>query len=369
MKDNKKKSIISLIGAIVVSVIILGPLHAAAEEQGTSPGKLVVGAMNVPPFLIKGEGGNWEGLSIELLQAVARELDMEFELREYSNAESILDDAQTGEIDLIPILPITETHEVILDFSHQYFRSGLAIAVSKTTSTPRLLRFARQLVSTDILVVVGGLLLLSLIAGVIVWLFEGRQNREFDGGLVKGAGHGLWWAVVTMTTVGYGDKAPRTVGGRMTALIWMFTSIVLIASFTAAITTTLTVSELGGKIQGLQDLPGARVGAFAGSEGQAFLQENGIDTQPYENLRDALTALSEKNIDAFVFNEAVLKYTVKKEFPGNLAVLPDVFNQYYLGMAMPTKSPLNEDINRALLRIIIKDEWRRSVERYFGHHR
>jgi len=49
---------------------------------------------------------------------------------------------------------------------------------------------------------------------------------------------------VTMTTVGYGDKSPKTLGGRMVALVWMIFSIIFIASFTANITTSLTLSEL-----------------------------------------------------------------------------------------------------------------------------
>jgi polar amino acid transport system substrate-binding protein len=360
----------SITGAMVMVLALLWFCPTMAMgKAGAYPDKLVVATMVLPPFLMKRTEGPWEGLSVELWQAVARELDNEYEWREYTRVESILEDIKTGEIDIVPAMAITEAHEVLLDFSHQYFRSGLAIAISKEKSAPGLLRYAKRLVSNDIFVVVGGLLLLSLVAGIIVWLFEGRRNREFDGGLVRGAGHGLWWAVVTLTTVGYGDKAPQTLGGRMTALIWMFTSIVLIAGFTAAITTTLTVGELGGKIRGLEDLPGIRVGAFAQAEGMSFLAENGITAQPYENVRDGLRALAQKKIEAFVFNEAVLKYTVNKEFSGVVTVLPDVFDPYFVGMAMPTNSPLIEPINRALLRIIIRDDWANIVARYFGHHR
>jgi polar amino acid transport system substrate-binding protein len=369
MMGKQKNTAIIFTSAIAIFVIVMGAFPAPGRGQGTLPEKLVVGTMDMPPFLMKDKNGHWGGLSVDLWQAVAHELGVDYEMREYVRIESILEDDRAGAIDVLPALPITEAHEVILDFSHQYFRSGLAIAISKEKSAPGLLRFAKRLVSIDMLVVVGCLLLLSLIAGVIVWLLEGRRNRAFDGGILKGEGNGLWWAVVTLTTVGYGDKAPQTVGGRMTALIWMFTSIVLIASFTAAITTTLTVGELGGRIQRLEDLPGVRVGAFRQSEGMAFLAENSITARPYESIEDGLQALVQKHIDAFVFNESVLKYMVNNAYSGRVSVLPDVFDHYYLGMGVPTNSPWREQINRALLKVIIRDEWDQSLAHYFGRRR
>ena len=126
------------------------------------------------------------------------------------------------------------------------------------------------------------------------------------------------------------------------------------------------LEELGGKIRGLEDLPDVRVGAYARSESVVFLAENGITAKPYENVRDGLQALVQKEIDAFVFNESVLKYMVKKEFAGVVAVLPGTFDPYYLGMAMPTNSALQEQINRALLRIIAGDEWDKLVVHDMG---
>lgn len=368
MIDKQKTTIVSILGAIMIGVIVLGPCHAIAQGEGASPGKLVVGTMNMPPFLIKAGDGHWEGLGVELWQAVARELGVKYELREYTRVDSLMEGVHAGKIDIIPAMAVTEANEVILDFSRQYLRSGLSIAISAKESGSGLLRFAKRLAVTDILMMLGLLLLLSLMAGIVVWLFEGRRNSEFHGNIVQGAGHGLWWAVVTLTTVGYGDKAPKTLGGRLTALIWMFSSIFLIATFTAAITTTLTVGELGGKIRGLEDLAGVRVGALAQSEGFHFLNENGITSQPFENVREGLQALVDENIGAFVFDESVLKYMAKKEFAGEVAILPHTFDQYYVGMGMPTDSPLKEQINLALLRIIAGDEWEKLVARYIGIH-
>ncbi len=163
------------------------------------------------------------------------------------------------------------------------------------------LGFAARLVSLNVLPVIVLLILLSLTAGAIVWLFESRGNPEmFGGGKVKGSGHGIWWAVVTLTTVGYGDKMPKTFGGRMVALIWMFASVILIASFTAAITAHLTVGELKDRVRGLSDLPGVRVGFLAQSQSLNFLAGRGIAVLPFENIQDGLQAIVDNEIDAFV---------------------------------------------------------------------
>ena len=167
-----------------------------------------------------------------------------------------------------------------------------------------------------------------------------------------------------MTTVGYGDKAPKTFGGRMVAFIWMLTSIILIASFTAAITTSFTVGELEGTISGLSDLPSVRVGSVTESESLKFLEKRGIAVLPLENIKDGLQAIVDKKIDAFVFNEAVLKHLVRTEFPSRVHVLAGTFDHYYVSMAMPEGSPLREPLNRALVNIIAKDDWYRLVERY-----
>jgi len=365
------KRIITIFGAMVWAFIIgigfVGPAEAVAQDtKHLPPEKLSVAVMHLPPFLIKETDNTWGGLSLELWRIVAREVGIDFELTEYTSLETVRDDIIAGKVDIIPALAVTEAHERLLDFSHQYLRSGLAIAVPATAKDPRLLRFARHLLSRDLLLVMGGLLLLSLLAGMIIWLAEGRRNRDFGGGPLKGTGHGFWWAVVTLTTVGYGDKAPKTIVGRFAAITWMFTSIFLIAGFTAAITATMTVGSLEGKIRSLADLPGARVGALSRSEGKSFLNARGISPRSFDNIQAGLSALAGEKIDALVSNEAILKYMSQNDYKGQVIVLPVTFDHYFVGMAMPTKSIWTEPINLALLDVIGRDEWAEAVSHYLG---
>jgi ABC-type amino acid transport substrate-binding protein len=340
---------------------------ASAEDGNSVPQKLVAGTLNLPPFVMKKSTGEWEGLSVDLLQAVARELGTEFELHEFTSIAEIKKAVSNGEIDLIPVSSLTESLELIFDFSNPYYRSGSAIAVKVEDEGHTLLRVAKHFLSVNFFQVIAFLLMIWLIAGTLVWMFEYKKNIEmFDDKIIKGLGHGIWWAAVTMTTVGYGDKAPKTLGGRMVAIVWMFASIVLISSFTATITTSLTVGELRGKVQGFYDLPNVRVGSITESPIIDYLAKYGITARPYETAEKGLRAVADDQIDAFVLDEAVMKHLVKSLFPALLRVLPGTFNHYYVGMALPQNAKLREPLNRAMLKIMKKEKWEQLVKHYLG---
>jgi ABC-type amino acid transport substrate-binding protein len=170
-----------------------------------------------------------------------------------------------------------------------------------------------------------------------------------------------------MTTVGYGDKAPVTIAGRLVALVWMFASIIIISGITAAIASALTVSQLSTGIAGPSDLPDVRVATVAGTTSEKYLDENLIQFErATETPQAALQALAAGEVDAVVYDAPVLRYLVKEHHHGQLRVLPREFEPQSYAIAMPSGTARLEAINRVILRHTSETEWKDMVKRYLG---
>ena len=106
--------------------------------------------------------------------------------------------------------------------------------------------------------VIFGIVVVSIIGAIAVLIFEiGRpDNRMFTAqheSWFERILETVWWAVITMTTVGYGDKVPITHGGRIVGILMAFSGVALVSIFTATISSVLVARKIKeGK--GLQNL-------------------------------------------------------------------------------------------------------------------
>jgi voltage-gated potassium channel len=92
------------------------------------------------------------------------------------------------------------------------------------------------------------IVLVTIIAAILIELFESHHNKEFST-----FWDSVWWVIVTITTVGYGDKIPVTPLGKIIGILIMFIGIALLSVITATISSILVTRKIKeGK--GLQDI-------------------------------------------------------------------------------------------------------------------
>lgn len=309
---------------------------------------LTVAVKEAPPFSHKGADGEWSGISIELWRDIASELDLEYELH-----ETTLDDMIAGVADgrydvAVAALTVTAEREAIIDFTHPFHTTGLAIAVS-SKHEPYWWGIVDTVFSWAFLQVIAVLATMQLLVGTLVWLLERKANPEqFPDRTIGGVASGFWWAIVTMTTVGYGDKTPKSIAGRGVALLWMLASVVIIASVTATIASSLTVERLDARIRGPEDLHRFEVGAIQATTGAAFLRDEKIVSHSYADADEALDALIGGQIDALVWDAPLLAATVADRPELAIELVPGVFQRQDYAIAVGEGSDLREAINRVL---------------------
>ncbi len=329
--------------------------------------ELVVGTKEAVPFVIKNPDGSWEGITIELWQNVADKLGFRFRFEE-RDLDDLLAGLRDTTLDAVAAaITVTATREESVDFSHPFYTTGLTIAISSSNGSGGAPAVLSRLISLKFVMAIGALLILLVVIGIIAWFFERRQNPdEFGGSIIEGIGSGLWWSAVTMTTVGYGDKAPRTFGGRILGLVWMFAAIIVVSGFTATIASSLTVSQLESKVSGPGDLPYVQVGTVPNSTSAAYLDHRSIAFMEYETPRQGLQAVGRGEIEAFVYDAPILRYLTKTHMSARVRVLPVTFFRQDYAIGLPQNSPLREPINQALLNEIQQPEWDVLLDIYLG---
>lgn len=364
------KSLQSLAAAVVCAMSLAAGAQNAPSTTADNDETLVVGVRIAPPFVIEGvnerDSGELSGLSIRAWEAVADDLGRAYRYVP-AGLDEVLAGVESGRFDLgLGAYTVTAEREERLDFSHPFHTSGLGLAV-RAEAQNGWLTVAGRFISLDFLKVAISLGALLLAFGALVWLFERRANPdEFNARVGPGLAAGFWWAAVTMTTVGYGDKSPRTLGGRVVALVWMFAAIIVISSFTAAITSSLTVSRLGAEIDGIEDIEDRRVGTLADSASAEWLESNGFRTAIFDSLAAGLEAVAEGDVVAVLYDAPLIGHALQ-EFDGRgVKLLPQRIERLDYALVLPEASELREPVNRSLLELITGAQWNSAVERYLG---
>ncbi|MEM8545139.1 MAG: glycine betaine/L-proline ABC transporter substrate-binding protein ProX [Cyanobacteria bacterium P01_H01_bin.119] len=323
------------------------------------------------PFVMY-ENQQYSGFSIDLWEAIAADLDIPYTLSGVNSLAKLLDDVRRGAADIaMSGIGITAQGEAELDFSHAFFEAGLQVMVANRGegSLGQLFNAIAAIARSPRLYYGIGILVVILLGVAhILWISEHRHNDQFASRYLPGIWDAFWWAAVTVTTVGYGDRVPKRALGRFFGLVWMFAGYFVLAYFTATIASSFTVSELQGNIQGPEDLSGKRIATIANSAAAEYLsQQPGLFFRDYPDQDAIFEELTNQTVDAVVYDAPVLQHYASHAGEGRVKVVGPVFHkELRYGIAMAQDSPYREAINASLLKLIEIGKYDDIYQRWFG---
>ena len=350
---------------LFVPLLTFAATDSIAQQPSHGSDELVIATKSAPPFAMKNADGSWSGISIELWKRVAQQLGLKYRFDE-TTLDGMLVGLASGRYDAgVAALTVTADRERTMDFTHPFYATGLGIATVQKQAG--IVAYASQILSYKFLKAILALLVVLTVVGTVIWLLERRGNRDqFGGGATKGIGNGIWWSAVTMTTVGYGDKAPATLAGRVVGMIWMFASVITISGFTAAIASAITVGNLQTSVRSPDDLSHVRVGTVVHSASTDYLKEQHIESRGFNSLGGAIDALDKGRLDAVVYDKPLLRYQINKRKDEKLTVLPYTLLRQDYAIGLPRDSELRKAVNRALLEETHSQAWRDLIALYLG---
>lgn len=335
--------------------------------MNTLAAELRVGIREVQPFIFLQDGQEPIGYSIDLWKAIALELHLDYRFLTSQGIAQTLQDMEAGKLDLaIGAITITEAREQLFDFSHSYFHTGLGIMIPSSNSHS-FSALLYSFFSRDRLITIGLYFLLLLVAAHLIWLAERRQQQSFDSSYSRGIFQGIYWAVVTAATVGYGDFTPKSSIGKLISILIIIVSLPLMAVFIASVSSDITLHELRSYIDGPQDLVGKKVGVVKGSTSEEYLQRVNFGIlERTINSQELFKRLEQGSFDAIVHDAPTLHYYAATTGRGKVKVVNTLFNKQDYAILYPENSKLKEPINRILLKLSENGQLAELYTKWFG---
>ncbi|WP_136807564.1 substrate-binding periplasmic protein [Desulfosediminicola flagellatus] len=352
---------------LVAIPILFLPLLIPGHIQ--SMPNVKIGVFECPPFLIKEANGSYSGLTILLLDELFIDSGSDYSIQEYT-LQGLVEAVSTGEIDVgATCLSITPEREAIIDFSHSFYETHLAIGVK---NQGYFTFFKNLITNRELLLILLAIAGSACVIGTIYYVFEHRINEklytETSTGrkLIEGFILGLLF--VTKGPFNYYEF--KTLTGRVMTVLLAIVTTFFIASITAVLASSFTIGSLSTDIRGPRDLITKKVGVIRTSTSSELLSKYNVVKQSYDSINELLEALDNGEVEAILADDAILKYYLKKEKAQDkyldLSVLPYQFSKQNYGLALKDDSPFIEELNQRLLRIRKDPEWKQALMEYFG---
>ena len=348
---------------LLLLLILVAGLFPIASSAATASKPIKIAVKEFPPLVFK----DFKGFCIDVANIICEKNNFNPEFVMFTSVPDLLGAVESGVCDMgFAGITITPERERRVDFSQPFFESGLMIAVrNETLSQITSIGNAvfRVIGFSIVLFFVG----LTVVAHLVWWIERDDEDPlGFPSAYARGIMDAYWWAVVTMSTVGYGDKRPKKIGGRVIAAIWMFIGIIWFAGLTATLSSALTVDRIEhGEIADLPDLYGKKVAVIMGTTSEDFLRYHNVKIVLTDSLDELLANLKAGRSDAIVYDAPPLMYAAKLD--PTIKVVGSMFADQRYGIVFPNTGgeALKELFDIGIMTSRINGEYQKIYGKWF----
>jgi polar amino acid transport system substrate-binding protein len=346
-------------------VSVVGIL-AVSGEGTASALRVGIPVQDSEPYVFK-QGDTPEGIVIELWKDIATQKELEYEWIPQTNYGEAITAVEQGELDIF-VAPTSITAERLqqVEFTMPFDEAQVTLLIPR--AEPGLWSRLRPFVGLAAISSLGTLVFSAFIVGNLMWWVEHKKNAEhFPPNYIQGIGNGMWFAMVTLTTVGYGDRAPATPAGRFIATTWMLIALLAVSSITAGLASALTISlsnQSQPRFTDVGDLRQARIASIRGSGSSRWATYYGAKLIEVESIEDGAETVVAGNAEAFISHHSSLSYYISQNPQLDLAVSQLIIATEFYGFALPKGSELTQPLDVTLMQLredgkvqSLKDQW------------
>ncbi|OIT29132.1 PREDICTED: glutamate receptor 2.7-like [Nicotiana attenuata] len=208
--------------------------------------------------------------------------------------------------------------------------------------------------------------------GFVIWLLEHRVNEDFRGPPSHQVGMIFWFAFSTMVFA-QKEKIVSNLA-RFVLVIWFLVVLILTSSYTASLTSMLTVEKLQPTVRDIKELQKNKeyVGYLQGSFVPGLLKKMNFDEdrlKEYSSPEECVDLLSKGSASggvAAVFDEIPYVKLVLANHCSKFTTVGPTYKADGFGFVFPMGSPLVPDVSRAVLSVTESEKMVQIEKAWFG---
>lgn len=311
----------------------------------------------------------YDGFCIDLFEEILKVLEQEYTLPyEFYPYNGTYDDLVDHVINktygaVVGDITILANRSNYVDFTHPYAESGLSMLVPVKHEAQRGWMFMKPF-TLNMWIATISILLYTMI---VVWYMEHKTNRDFQGPLKDQLGTALWF---TFSSLFFAHRENiKSNYSKVVVMVWLFLVFVINSSYTASLTSMLTIPRLEPNVTDVQWV--RKTNAPIGCDGDSFVKDYLHNVLELRNIKtiDSQDAYPEAfgsgNITA-AFLELPYQKVFLKEYCNQYTAAGPNYRFGGLGFVFQKGSPIARDFSKAILTLLENGKLKRLEDVWFG---